>query len=86
MSDMREQYEHLVCEEDALHSEIKTCQIVVDTILSAVHKEAGCLNILIAEEILEFVHQLEVNARTDILHLRLEKSKLAYEIEHIEVI
>lgn len=81
MSEEMVKYELLVGEEDVWHDKINTCKIVIDAIIELLYKEANSLHTLTVEEIIVLIHRLELSFDTALLHLRLEKCKLAHQID-----
>jgi len=72
---MQAAYENLVEEEDALLQKICQCEECKWTILDFCYKNNG--NREVGEAILTSIHAIEQDYRTELLHLRLEKSLLA---------
>ncbi|TXK75441.1 hypothetical protein [Paenibacillus sp. N3.4] len=80
MSEEMLKYEQLVLEEDELVSKIHTCQTAINAVMDAVLKEGKSLHMLMVEDVITMVHGLEIDCQTNLLHLRLKKFLLAYEI------
>jgi urease accessory protein UreE len=82
MNEIKERYEKLVLEEDDLNNKIKTCQTAIDAVMMAVLKEGDSLHMLTTEDVIVAIHKLEMDARTELLHLQLRKFKFSYTLSH----
>lgn len=68
------EYESLALEENELLDKLRTCQIMIEAIMNAIVEERDSLQLLTVEDVLTEIHTLELELRTELLHLRLEKT------------
>ncbi|NQX66655.1 hypothetical protein HQN90_11005 [Paenibacillus alba] len=67
------EYESIVHEENELLDKLRTCQSIIEAILYAFAEERDSIHLLTVEDVLMEIHSLELELRTELLHLRLDK-------------
>jgi hypothetical protein len=68
------EYETLVLEENELLAKLRTCQSMIEAILDAFTEDRHSFHLLTVEDVLTEVHTMELEIRTELLHLRFEKT------------
>lgn len=69
--------ERLVVEETLLLKKVRTCEECVFAVLGHLFQHNDEVHVLTVEDVLTLVHNKETELRTELLHLRLEKARLA---------
>ncbi|MOA58507.1 hypothetical protein D3C78_1829200 [compost metagenome] len=82
MSEQMDTYSCYVEEEDTFYKQLETLEQCQCAIFHYIFRYGNQFHKPMVEEVLLNVHQLEVNLRLKLLHLRLEKAFLAYDMEH----
>lgn len=76
-----EQYKRMVEQEDSYLNQITTVEMCIMAILDHIYRYGEHFDRTGVKDILESVHQIEKNLRTDLINMRLEKAFLAYEMK-----
>lgn len=74
MNNLQRKYENLLEEERMLTERIGSCEECVETILDYIAKKANTIHVLTAEEIVSALHNMGKDLRTELLHVKLERS------------
>ncbi|MCM3269995.1 hypothetical protein [Paenibacillus elgii] len=74
MNNLQSKYENLIEEERLLADKIESCEECVEAILDYIAKKANTIHVLTAEEIVSAVHAIGKDLRTELLHVKLERS------------
>lgn len=64
----------LLGEELQCMQQIQTCEDIVFTILNLVRQHGRSIHLLTVEEIIQMIHQMELDYRTELLHVNLEQA------------
>lgn len=75
--DLFKKLERLVEEETALLQKVRTCEECVFAVLGHLFQHNDKVHVMMVEDVLTLVHNKETELRTELLHLRLEKARLA---------
>lgn len=75
-------YNSYVEEEEALYKQLETLELCQCAILDHIYRYGEQFNKLTAEEVLLCMYQLEDTTRLELLHLKLAKAFLAFELKH----
>lgn len=68
------EHERLELEEKELLDKLRTYQSIIEVIMNAIAEEKASLHLLTVEDILTEIHTMEVECRTELLYVRLEKA------------
>lgn len=82
MSERMNTYNQYVEQEDMFYKQLETLEKCQCAMFDHIFRYGEQFNKPMVEEVLLNVHQLEVKVRLELLHLRLAKAFLAYEIKH----
>ncbi|NEW04686.1 hypothetical protein GK047_01455 [Paenibacillus sp. SYP-B3998] len=77
MNTLAEKYSQLIQQEDSYFKQVRTTEMCMTALFEYTIQYGELLNKLAVEDILNAIHQIEMNMRTELLHLRLEKAFLA---------
>ncbi|REK69240.1 hypothetical protein [Paenibacillus paeoniae] len=75
-------YNRYVEQEDTLYQQLETLEQCQVAVFDHIFRYGERFNKDMVEELLRSVHQMEVNVRLELLHLRLKKAFLAYDMKH----
>lgn len=78
---MYEQYERLVEQEDSYLKQITTVMQCVEAILDSLNRNTASFHKEGIKDIVSMIHQIELNLRSDLLHVQMDKAFLAYELK-----
>ncbi|MDB5056300.1 MAG: hypothetical protein JWM44_4350 [Bacilli bacterium] len=81
MNDLAAKYDELSAKEQEFLKQIGTAELCITAIIDYIFRYGDLINKLTAEDILIAVHQIEIELRIEMLHLRLEKSFVACELK-----
>lgn len=76
-----ERYKQLVSEEDILFEKLNTYNLIFEAIYRTVFKQANNLHIETVGEILCSILEMEHDVRIELMHQRLAKNVIAWEID-----
>jgi hypothetical protein len=79
--DTIEQYKRMVEQEDSYLNQITTVEMSIAAIIDHIYRHGEHFDRTGVKDILESVHEVERNLRSDLLQLRLEKVFLAYDMK-----
>lgn len=82
MNEVRNTYNSYVEQEDTFYKQLETLEQCQCAVFDHIFRYGDQFHKPMVEEVLLNVHQMEVNVRLELLHLRLEKAFLAYDMEH----
>ncbi len=75
-------YNGYVEQEDYFYKQLETLEQCQCALFDHIFRYGDQFHKPMAEEVLRNVHQLEVNVRLELLHVRLEKAFLAYDMTY----
>jgi hypothetical protein len=81
MNDLAAKYDELSAQEQEFLKQIGTVELCITAIIDYIFRYGDLTNKLTAEDILIAVHQIEIELRIEMLHLRLEKALVACELK-----
>ncbi|OXM87393.1 hypothetical protein [Paenibacillus rigui] len=64
----------LLNEEMTFMQQIQTCEEVLFTIMNTVRQHGTSMHLLTVEDIITFIHRMELDFRTELLHVNLEQA------------
>ncbi|CAG7648162.1 hypothetical protein PAESOLCIP111_05541 [Paenibacillus solanacearum] len=64
----------LLGEELQFMLQIQTCEEVLCTIMNTVRQQGTSMHLLTVEDIINFIHRMELDFRTKLLHVNLEQA------------
>ncbi|RJE91284.1 hypothetical protein D3P07_04315 [Paenibacillus sp. 1011MAR3C5] len=82
MSEQMNTYNRYIEQEDTIYKRLETLEQCQYAILHYIFRDGEQFNKLMVKEVLLGINQLEIDVRFELLHLRLEKAFLAYEMKH----
>jgi hypothetical protein len=82
MSEQMATYNRYIEQEDMFYKQLETLEQCQCAMFDHIFRYGEQFDKLTVEEVLLNVHQLEVNVRLELLHLRLAKAFLAYDMKH----
>jgi hypothetical protein len=80
-NEMAKKYEALVEQEDSYCKQIITTETCLLAIVDHIFQYGEALDRTGVKDIMETIHHIEINLRSDLLQLRLEKAFLACEMK-----
>lgn len=86
MAELLETYNGMIEEEDELYMGIHVCEECTDHLLDLISEQTEAVHIPTAEAILSAVQVIMRDLQTELLHLRIEKSRLTREISRLREI
>lgn len=81
MSEQMDTYNRYIEQEDTIYKRLETLEQCQCAILHYIFRYGEQFNKLMVKEVLLGINQLEIDVRMELLHLRLEKAFLAYEMK-----
>ncbi|XID94122.1 hypothetical protein ACF3MZ_06245 [Paenibacillaceae bacterium WGS1546] len=81
MSERMNTYNNYVEQEDSFYRQLETLEQCQCAMFEYIYRYGEQFDKQMVEEVMLNVHQLEVNVRVELLHLRLAKAFLAYEMK-----
>lgn len=82
MSEKMDKYSRYVEEEDTFYKQLETLEQCQCAIFHFIFRYGEQFDKLMVEDVLLGINQLEIDVRLELLHLRLAKAFLAYEMQH----
>lgn len=76
-----EQYKQFIEQEDSYLNQITTVEMCISAIIDYMYRYGEAFDRTGVKDILESVHEIEMNLRSDLLQLRVEKVFLAYDMK-----
>ncbi len=81
MDELASRYDELAAQERTLFQQISTAELSLSALFNYIFQYVDVTNKLIVEDIMSAVHQIELDLRTEMLHLRLEKAIVSCELK-----
>ena len=82
MNDLASKYNDLVKQEKAFFKQIDTAELCLIAIFDYTFQYGEVTDKLTLEDMIMAMHQIEMDLRTEMLHLRLEKALVAGELKN----
>jgi hypothetical protein len=86
LAELLETYNGMIEEEDELYMGIHVCEECTDHLLDLISEQTEAIHLPTAEAILSAVQVIMKDLQTELLHLRIEKSMLTWEISRLREI
>lgn len=83
VNDLKSKYEQMVVQLDEYFKQVETAELCLTAIINYIFRYGNLTNKITVQEVLDVVHQIEIDLRTKILHLRLEKALVACDLKEV---
>lgn len=84
MNDLASKYDEMALRENSFYKQIGTAELCITAIINYIFQYGDLTDKLTIEEVLNVIHQIEMDLRTNLLHLRLEKAFVACELKKVQ--